>query len=50
MVQYDNMDSAKEALVSVKGTFIKNSRRIMVSFDVVGIPPSPLLTFAKFAN
>ena len=36
MVQYDNMDSAKDALSSVKGTFIKNSRRLMVFFIVVG--------------
>lgn len=30
MVQYDGVDSAKEALNSVKGTFIKNSRKLMV--------------------
>ena len=31
MVQFDSVDAAKEALSSVKGTFIGNSRRIMVS-------------------
>ena len=30
MVQYDSMDSAKEALNAVKGTYIKNSRKLMV--------------------
>ena len=31
MVQYESIDVAKEALSGVKGTFIGNSRRIMVS-------------------
>ena len=30
MVQYESIDAAKEALSGVKGTFIGNSRRIMV--------------------
>ena len=31
MVQFDSIEAAKEALSGVKGTFIGNSRRIMVS-------------------
>ena len=31
MVQYDTMDAAKEALTAVKGTYIKNSRKLMVN-------------------
>ena len=30
MVQYESIEAAKEALSGVKGTFIGNSRRIMV--------------------
>lgn len=30
MVQYDNADSAKDALNSLKGSFIGNSKRLMV--------------------
>ena len=32
MVQYDNADSAKDALNSLKGSFIGNSKRLMVRF------------------
>lgn len=35
MVQFDSIDSAKEALSGVKGTFIGNSRRIMVYVNIV---------------
>ena len=45
MVQYDNVDSAKEALSSVKGTFIKNSRRLMVRYTYLVIDFSSLLVF-----
>lgn len=31
MVQFDSIDAAKDALAGVKGTFIGNSRRIMVN-------------------
>lgn len=34
MVQYDNADSAKDALNSLKGSFIGNSKRLMVSTTV----------------
>ena len=34
MVQYDDMEAAKEALLSVKGIRIKNSRKLMASFIV----------------
>ncbi len=30
MIQFDSMEEAREALTAVKGTFIKNSRRLMV--------------------
>ena len=33
MVQYDSMEGAKEALNSVKGIFLGNSRRLMVSHN-----------------
>jgi hypothetical protein len=37
MVQYDGVDAAKDALNSVKGTFIKNSRKLMVSISSLAI-------------
>ena len=32
MVQYDSTDSAKDALNSLKGSFIGNSKRLMVCY------------------
>ena len=32
MVQFDSMEAAKDAMNGIKGTFIGNSRRIMVSW------------------
>ena len=35
MVQFDSIEAAKDALTGVKGTFIGNSRRIMVCTMVI---------------
>lgn len=37
MVQFDSIEAAKDALTGVKGTFIGNSRRIMVSTCMMDI-------------
>ena len=33
MVQFESIESAKEALSGLKGTFVGNSRRVMVSVN-----------------
>ena len=35
MVQYEDADAAKEALNSVRGTYVANSKRLMVRLEVV---------------
>ena len=34
MVQYEDADAAKEALNSVRGTYVANSKRLMVRLEV----------------
>lgn len=35
MVQYEDADAAKEALNSVRGTYVANSKRLMVRLEVI---------------
>ena len=42
MVQFDSMEAAKDALNGIKGTFIGNSRRIMVRNVVCAVVSSHL--------